>query len=152
MTGLLEIISHLEEAGGKLTLDGERIRYRIPAGDAEASSLLAELRKRKSDVVELLRARNSTPAMPPGVRLIEWRLKEPPVCLEVYSIVTDCRKFAESTLGQIDKLRKNPKAKVGWTMAQLIDRLAQVGVKIALESANAFIAKSDAKYGDQENE
>ena len=75
--------------------------------------------------------------MPPGVRLVEWRLKEPPVCLEIYSIVMDSAKFAASTLGQIQALLNNPRAKVGWTMPQLIDRLTQVGVRVALETNEA---------------
>jgi len=47
--------------------------------------------------------------MPRGVRLVEWNLKKPPVCLEFYSVVTDSANFAKSTLGQIKVLVENPK-------------------------------------------
>lgn len=57
MSDLLEVVSRLEEAGGKLTLDGDRIRYSIPARDTEALGLLAELRKHREGVKELLRQR-----------------------------------------------------------------------------------------------
>jgi hypothetical protein len=77
---------------------------------------------------------STVPVMPSGVRLIEWNLKEPPVCLEVYSVVSDTTKFAKSTLGQIERLLEDSKAKVGWSMPQLIDRLAQVGVIVELET------------------
>ena len=127
MSELLEIVSRLEEAGGKLTLDGERIRYTIPAGDTEASSLLAELRKRKSDVARLLRTRRSIPPMPPGVRLIKWHLKEPPVAIETCAVVTNPVLFASTTLEQLRTAIAQPKRWVGWSVSQLIDRLAQVG-------------------------
>jgi hypothetical protein len=40
-----------------LVLDGDRIRYSIPKGSREAQELLAELRKRREEVTELLRQR-----------------------------------------------------------------------------------------------
>jgi len=128
VTDLAAIISRLEEAGGRLVLDGERIRYRIPTDNPEMHALLEAARAEKQAVLNYLRARDAIPAMPHGVRLMEWNLKEPPVCLEVYSVVTDTTKFARSTLGQIRRLLENPQAIVGWTLPQLIDRLAQVGV------------------------
>jgi hypothetical protein len=133
VTELLHIVSRLEVAGGKLTLDGERIRYSIPSGDAEARSLLAELRKRKPEVAYLLRTRS---AMPPGVRLIAWSLKELPIAIEYYAVVTDPAKFASVTLGELRERLKNPKRKYGWSVPQLINRLAQVGVSVALESSD----------------
>ena len=54
MTEVLQIVSQLEEAGGRLALDGERIRYSIPSGDTGAQGLLAELRKHRDGVKELL--------------------------------------------------------------------------------------------------
>ena len=92
-------------------------------------------------VAEFLKTQNTIAAMPRGVRLVRWNLKEPPVCLELYSVVTDSAKFAKSTLGQMKILLENPKARVGWTMAQLIDRLAQVGVTVALELGEAHPAE-----------
>jgi hypothetical protein len=57
VTELLEIVSRLEGTGGKLTLDGERIRYSIPCGDTEAQGLLIELRKHRQAVRALLQQR-----------------------------------------------------------------------------------------------
>ncbi len=70
MKALFEIISRLERAGGKLVLDGERIRYSVPKGDAEALGLLAELRKHREMVRELLRQR------------VEEQRKRPPASLD----------------------------------------------------------------------
>lgn len=44
MSDLLQIISRLEESGGTLTIDGDRIRYHIPGGHSEAKELLSALR------------------------------------------------------------------------------------------------------------
>ena len=57
MTNLAEIVSRLEKGGGKLALEGERIRYSIPCGDSEVLALLAELRNHRDGVMGLLRQR-----------------------------------------------------------------------------------------------
>jgi hypothetical protein len=55
----IEIVSRLERAGGSLSLDGDRIEYAIPRGNWEAQQLLAELRKQRERVTEILRLRES---------------------------------------------------------------------------------------------
>jgi len=72
--------------------------------------------------------------VPPGVRLIEWKLKEPPVAVETCAVVTDTALFARTTLEQLRTALAQPKRWIGWSVPQLIDRLAQVGVIVALES------------------
>lgn len=134
MTELLEIVSRLEGVGGTLKLQGDRICYSIPGGNDEARDLLAKLRKRKSEVGDLLRSRAIVGAMPNGVRLVAWNLKAPPVAIEMYAIVTDTALFAQTTLEQLRRALTGAKRSVGWTVPQLIDRLAQVGVSVALES------------------
>ncbi len=57
MTGLIEFVSRLEQSGGRLVLDGDRIRYCVPRGNPEAQGFLAELRKHREEVTELLRQR-----------------------------------------------------------------------------------------------
>jgi hypothetical protein len=61
LTDLLEIVSRLEQNGGTLELAGDRIRYSLPKGDTEVPELLAELRRRRDEVVEMLRQRASWP-------------------------------------------------------------------------------------------
>ena len=135
MIELKDIVSRLEAAGGTLTLDGERIRYSIPSGDAAARGLLAELRERKPEVSYLLRVRAATP---PGVRIIGWNLKEPPVAIEYYAVVIDPAKFAVATLEELRERLTKSKRKDGWTVPQLIERLAQVGVTVVLECMENF--------------
>jgi hypothetical protein len=71
--------------------------------------------------------------LPPEVHLIEWSLKEPPVAIETCAVVTDSDLFARTTLEQLRIALVNPKRWVGWTVPQLIDRLAQVGVRVTIE-------------------
>jgi hypothetical protein len=128
VSDLLQIVSRLEESGGTLVLDGNRIRYSVPSADAEAQALLAELRKRRSEIAAFLRDRQAIPEMPPGVRLIQWTLKEPRVAIETCSVVTDPALFARTTLEQLRAALLQPKRWVGWSVTQLIDRLSQAGV------------------------
>jgi hypothetical protein len=57
LSDLLQMVSRLENGGGTLILDGDRIRYSVPKGSREAQELLAELRKHREEITELLRRR-----------------------------------------------------------------------------------------------
>ena len=74
MTGVLEIVSRLEQAGGRLVLEGDRVKYAVPTGDPVAQGLLAELRKRREEVAELLRHRTNCPTASPEA---EQRFAQP---------------------------------------------------------------------------
>lgn len=147
MTDLLEVVSRLEENGGSLRLEGDRIRYSVPSGSRDALNLLAELRKHRDAVRTLLIERAARRggysssqtsqvllAMPPGVRLVTWNLKEPPVAIDTCSVVTDTALFARSTFEQLRTALAEPKRWMGWSVPQLIDRLSQVGVIVTLDS------------------
>ena len=77
--------------------------------------------------------RSPSLAMPPGVRLISWNLKDPPVAIETCAVVIGTALFARTTLEQLRIAIEKPTRWVGWTVPQLVDRLAQVGVVVALE-------------------
>lgn len=78
MTDLLQIVSRLEQSGGTLVLDGDRIRYSVPSEDAEAHALLVELRKHREEVRGLLvqRAAEKRP-WPPASLSAERRFGQP---------------------------------------------------------------------------
>jgi hypothetical protein len=59
VTDLLQVVTRLEEGGGRLVLAGDRIRYSVPNGSPESQKLLAELRKHRERVMELLRQREA---------------------------------------------------------------------------------------------
>jgi hypothetical protein len=71
--------------------------------------------------------------MPKGVRVLQWKLKDPPVLLESFAVVTNSALFARATLEQLRMAINNPKRWVGWSPAQLVERLDQVGVLVALD-------------------
>lgn len=54
---VLQIVSRLEQAGGELSLNGDRITYAIPKGNQEAQELLAELREHRKTLADFLRQR-----------------------------------------------------------------------------------------------
>jgi hypothetical protein len=59
VTDLFQIVSRLEQVGGTLALEGDRIRYSIPSGDTSTRVLLAELRKHREGVRGLLLERET---------------------------------------------------------------------------------------------
>jgi len=130
MTTAEQLIERIETAGGTLTVCGARIRCRLPIA---LSYLLDELRTRRDEVLEALRERPEIPRLPAGVHLIEWKLKEAPVPIERFEIVTDPAKFAGTTLEQLRIALEFPNRKVGWTVPQLLQRLALVGVCLVLQ-------------------
>jgi hypothetical protein len=124
-----DVIDRIEAEGGVLTLQGDRIRCRLPE---DACLLLDELRAMRDEVFGLLRQRASMPMMPKGVRLLQWKLKDPPLLLESFAVVTNPALFARATLEQLRVAINNPKRWVGWSPDQLVERLAQAGVLVAL--------------------
>lgn len=135
MRGVGEVVSRIERLGGclALTRDGS-IRYRVPRDNPESKALLDAVKAEKEALIAYLRTRAVIPAMPPGVSLVVWKLKEPPVAIETCAVVTDTALFAKTTLEQLRIALRQPKRWVGWGVPQLVDRLAQVGVVVTLET------------------
>src|SRR4029077_6879980 len=98
MSSAEQVIKGIEAVGGGLTIQGDRIRCRLPEG---ASSLLEELRARREEVLIVLRHRGEAPSMPRGVQLVQWNLKHPPILIESSAVVTDPALFARATLEQL---------------------------------------------------
>jgi hypothetical protein len=74
------------------------------------------------------------PTMPKGVRLIHWERKRAPVAIDVCSVVVDVPKFIESELRALDSRLNNPwTIHGGFTVPQMLDRLAQAGLEVELE-------------------
>jgi hypothetical protein len=132
-----QVIESVRAVGGTLAISGQRIRCRLPQG---ATHLLDELRRCRNDVEMALRSRETTPPMPPGVVLLEWQLKEPPLAIETFAIVTDPGLFAATTVEQLRVALSNSRRWVGWSVPQLIERLAQVGVIVKLDLGEPSVA------------
>jgi len=130
-----EIVNVVEAAGVAFRLDGKKVRVWYPGEQQreELASQVAFLRAHREETAAFLQTRPVIPAMPPGVRLVSWKLKEPPVEIEYHAVVIDPAKFASATLDELRVRLTNPKRKYGWTVPQLIDRLGQVGVAVVVE-------------------
>jgi hypothetical protein len=142
-----QVLGEVEAAGIAFRLDGERVRIWFPEPwqREDLARQVAFLRAHRLEVTTFLRARATIPAMPPGVRLIAWKLKEPPVSIETCAVITDSALFVRTTLGQLRRALAQPKRWVGWSVPQLIDRLAQVGVIVALESKGEKLSDGNGR-------
>lgn len=126
------VVERIEEAGGELRLNGERVRVRLPE---DAAHLLDELRAHKDEVLSLLRRRKEIPAMPLGVRLVHWEPKPAPVILTRWSVVTDVDRFIRMTLLELKAALAGKKWQAGhWNARDLADRLEECGVRVQVES------------------
>ena len=124
------ILREFEAAGAVLRLDGAGVRVWYPDERVRRvfAGGVASLRNCRTEVVAYLQARSTVPEMPRGVRLLRCDLKEAPVGIDACSVVTDPALFARTALEQVRIALAQPKRWVGWTVPQLIDRLAQVGI------------------------
>ena len=131
-----EVVWEIEAVGVNLRLEGDNVRIWFPGPEQKEklADKIAFLRSHRTEVSDFLQARHAAPSMPGGVRLIEWKLKEPPVAVETCAVVIDTTLFAKSTLEQLRIALAQPKRWVGWSVPQLVDRLAQVGVVVTLET------------------
>jgi hypothetical protein len=135
MRGVEDVVSRIEGLGGCLALNRDgSIRYRVPRDIPESKALLDAVKAEKEALIAYLRERAAVPVMPPGVSLVAWKLKEPPVAIETCAAVTDTALFAKSTLEQLRIAMTQPRRWVGWSVPQLLDRLAQVGVVVTLNT------------------
>jgi hypothetical protein len=93
-----EAVNQVEAIGGSFRLDGAKVRVWYP-GHEQRDQLISHvsfLRAHREEAAAFLRAR--VPAMPPGVRLLAWNLKEPPVAVKVPELLTMRLGQSESTL------------------------------------------------------
>src|ERR1039458_5976864 len=126
-----EVLDAVQDLGGSLTLNGERIQYEIPTS---ADWLITELRQHRGELVELLKECEIPPLMPPGVRLVKWEPKKPPVAIVRMGIVTNVDKFIGATLRELRARLDSKDFLAGnWPLRELVDRLEQVGVMVRIE-------------------
>jgi hypothetical protein len=142
-----QALMEVETLGVELRMEAEKVVMRFPAEELrnELSGQLAFLRMHRHEVMNFLRKREVIPLMPRGVRLVEWNLKEPPVAIEVCAVVVNPSMFARTTLAQLGVALAEPSRWVGWTVPQLIDRLAQVGVAVEVSQETGAKAASTSQ-------
>ncbi len=116
-----EVVRRIEEVGGTLSLNGDRIRYELPE---DAAPMIEVLRQYRDEVFGVLRERRRSesgkshpdlyavvlekttqsepPPMPAGVKLLRWEPMRAPVGLTMFSVVTEPQRFIETTLQQLE--------------------------------------------------
>ena len=128
-----EIIHEVEAAGGLLFLDGERICYELPP---TAATLIPDLRAHRQEIVDVLRSRESLPALPTGIRLAAWKPKRPPVVLTRYSVVVDTYSFIQRTLEELGAAIGSTNCSADMSQVrELMERLEQAGVRVELDDS-----------------
>src|SRR5215469_12936510 len=137
MSVLTSPIDRLRELGGELWLDGDSLRYRIPAGNPETPELLADLRRDRKTLVALLKDQESkapsleevTSMLPPGFRVASYRPKKAPFAVAPVSIVTNAGKFFRAYLRDLRWLAEHPNTHATAPAADILAKLADAGLE-----------------------
>jgi hypothetical protein len=125
----------VQNIGGSLTLRGQRIQYALPDS---AVWLITELKRNREELIRLLKEAGTPPTMPPGVRLLKWEPKTPPVVIVRMGIVSNVDKFIDATLRQLRARLEGKDFLAGnWSLRELVDRLEQAGVVVTVERAQS---------------
>lgn len=131
----IEVLHAVKKAGGALALNGGQIKYKIPK---PAAWLVTELKQHREDLIGLLREGETPPPMPPGVRLLKWEPKNPPIAIVRMGIVSNVPKFIAATLLQLQARLEGKDFLAGnWSLRELVDRLEQVGVVVKVVSTQS---------------
>jgi hypothetical protein len=74
------LVGEVEGAGVILQLEGEKVLVLYPDNERREKLIkqIASLRAHRAEVAEYLKTRTEIPPMPPGVRLVSWKLRDPP--------------------------------------------------------------------------
>lgn len=145
MTKLDQVLSEFESKGGEFTLTENQVNVVYPLDHREAlAPILATLRANRQTVEEIVRERLAgvpacpdCPALPPGVRLVRYAPKAPPVAVQPCSIVTDVDKFIRRYLEDLRFRLENPKVYACAPLDEILAKLAEVGVELVLGSVGA---------------
>lgn len=141
MNTLASPIDRLRELGGSLWLDGEKIRYRIPAGNVEAREAVADLRRDREAIAAMLRDQESkapplaevTSILPPGVRLVSYRPKQAPFFVAPVSTVTNACKFYGAYLADLRWRIEHPECYGAPPLIDILSKLADAGLELRVE-------------------
>ena len=73
------------------------------------------------------------PPTPAGIRIVRWVLLPPPIALDFCSVVIEPEGFARSELVLLQAKLRDPRRWTGWSVAQHLERLRQVGVVVEVD-------------------
>ena len=133
-----KMVAEVEAMGIELRLAGGKVKASIPPDmQSRIAPLLERLRENRQQLVDVLSQRDVL-EMPPGVRLVEWHPKRPPVVIERYSVVNDVVLFAQHTLEELGFALAGRNWLAGnRSVRELVDRLEEVGVKVEVQKSKS---------------
>jgi len=157
----IQILETLRSLGVTVTVIGaDRDRLWLEPADKIPADMVPRIKAEKPAILEALREQ-AEPAVRPAEPTYAWPstavtrppfeitkdefIKDGPVRLSNHEVVVDTFKFAMSTLGQLRKLLDNPKAKVGWTAPQLLERLKAVGLTVVVTGPTVTVSEEFVK-------
>jgi hypothetical protein len=124
------LIEQVENAGGLLALNGERLRVRLPE---DAASLPDGLQARKAALLFLLPRRDEIPSMLSAVRLLCCEPKSAHVVLTSHAVATDVYRFTSMTLLQLTAALTGKQLPAGHRRPRgLVNWLGKCGVLVAI--------------------
>lgn len=135
-------ITVFESLGGEFTVDGTRILVEYPPERREViTTTLEMLRAHRDEVATAVRERangrpapSDCPGLPPGVRLVRYAPKAPPVVVQPWSIVTDVGKFIHAYLRDLQFRLEHPRGQVCAPLSDILAKLAEVGVELEIDA------------------
>jgi hypothetical protein len=138
--GVAEAIKEFESRGGRLLFEGADVSVTYPREQKdEIQAVVRTLRANRDRVIEMVRERQGVPApskcppLPPGVRLVSYRPKAPPVALALVSIVNDVDRFILAYLGDLRWRLAHPNTHACAPLREILTKLAEVGVELAID-------------------
>ena len=141
MNAEVSAIDRLRELGGELFLEGDRLTYRIPAGNVEARQLLEVLRRDRDAVAAMVRELQSLPpslelvkaSFPPGITLVSYQPKAAPFAVAPVSVVTNAGRFFHAYLRDLNWRLEHPDEYAAPPLPDILAKLAEGGLELALE-------------------
>jgi hypothetical protein len=138
--GVAEAIKEFESRGGRLLFEGADVTVIYPREQKdETQAVVRTLRANRDRVIEMVRERQGVPApgeclpLPPGVRLVSYHPKTPPVPISLVSIVNDVDKFIAAYLSDLRQRLAHPNTHACAPLHEILTKLAEVGVELAIE-------------------
>jgi hypothetical protein len=138
VNALGEALDRVEALGGRLRLEGEKIKIRLPEDCPDAPKLVQAIRSNREAIRQMLFDQQSkAPSLeevlkllPPGVRLVSYRPKEAPFAVAPVSIVTNGAKFYRSYLKDLAWRIEHPEGRAAPPLADILAKLADAGLDL----------------------